>query len=129
MTMTLNSLSGGLSDKLLISVPLRFPPLPGFYLLLFGMCSSVSSFRLTFCVCFCELEQLHTSPSLEGVALSGSFLPVDWCAWQLWLVAAGAGMGQEYAALWGYLNRTAGTGVGTFSGQAQFVWARDLGLA
>ena len=66
-TITLNSLSG----KLLILVSL------GFFsevlnVLSYGTNSSVSSFCLTFCICFYELEETATSHYLEVMACVGA---------------------------------------------------------
>lgn len=71
----------------------------------------VSSFCLTFYVCFYELGETATSPSLEGVVLCRSVPCVDRVALSGWLEQAWPRMFQG-ATHWGCLGGTAGAGEG-----------------
>ena len=64
MTITLNTLSGSLLISISFNLFLRVC-----LVLSFGTYSFVSSFCLTFCVCFYMLHRSATSPGLERVAL------------------------------------------------------------
>lgn len=77
MTIALNSLPSNLLSCI------SLVPHPGFlsYSIIW-IYSSVSSFCLTFCVCFCELGKTATSSHLEAVALYRSFHSRD-CPHQL----------------------------------------------
>lgn len=109
MTITLNPLSG----KLLISFSLGFSLFLGFFLFCLE-CISVSSFCLTFCVCFYELAERPNSPGIERVALCRSACCVDCVSGGFGrLVRAEVGMAWRFWDMCcGHFCGIAGAGVG-----------------
>ena len=120
MTISLNTLSG----KLLISISLVFFFFfLEFYLVLsFVTYSSVSSFCLTFCVCFYESGKATTS-CIEGMALCRSFVAMQTvCTKWLWWTGWGWS-GRRLGACWSELDKMA-KAPGAFQTAASVLWLR-----